>query len=646
MIISKQPTNPSTSIAGLFLLLAWLSALFFHGLSLYGLVAAQSFLVLALLGSLWRLGHSPIAIPRNALLLSLLALSLWLVLSLNWSLAPQVSRLHLWILLSLPAAFIIYALADISLRHWQALTVIVFVAACLLAMNVIWLAHHGETRLSSIFLNPNSLAALLNLVALLAVAGFLTPAQNNYTNALFGCVLFVLVYAIGLIQSRGAILCLLTTLLLLVYVCRHVISRSGFLSLVAIVALGLLVSSLEIHHSIAAPLEVVLSTERIDQGRLAIWGPAWQLVKDSPWVGSGIGLFWLLYPQVRLATEASAGFYAHNDYLQLWVEAGLPAVLLLIAVLLSTLYLYSRFMRNNNTAPIPVRLEASGLFFGLLAVAAHSLVTFNFYILSILILCGIFLGRLNQLAHTNSDTSLTLQGPAAIKPGVFQGLLLISALVPLGFIAAEQFANHYQHQAAKQRSTADFVGADASLRKARQFLHSDALLLDQAGLYYRILQVLPVTEKEKRSALFNDCLHLLAKVERMNPLRARLYLLRGQLYTEHPDLGGANAGQSAQAAFQKAVSLNPRDLHARFGLAGLYLREGDQAAAWSVLNEGLLHDYSLSADMLPYLQRYARLQPPGPGANVARVAIEKERLESILKTLAQTKPAENLTISE
>lgn len=637
----SQEINPSTTLAGLLLLLAWLSALFFHGLSLYGLIAAQVFLILALVGGVWKLGTSPIAIPRNALLLSLFAFSLWLVLSLNWSLAPQVSRLHLWLLLSLPAAFIIYLFIDASARHRQILTVSILGAATLLTMNVIWLAHHGESRLSSIFLNPNSLSALLNLIILFAAAWFLQPNTRKSMPILLGMALFIMVYANGLIQSRGAILCLLTALLLLVYVCRRLISRTRLLFLTTIVALGLLISSVEIHQSIAAPLEVIVSGERLDQGRLAIWGPAWELVKTSPWVGSGIGLFWLLYPQVRLATENSAGYYAHNDYLQLWVEAGLPAVVLLIAVLLSTLLLYIRIMRNNETTPI--RLEASGLFFGLLAVAAHSLVTFNFYILSILILCGIFLGRLNQLTSTHSGNTFTLQLPVSLKPGVFQGLLLISTLIPLGLIAAEQIANHYQHQAAVQKSSADFIGADASLRKAQRFLRSDALLLDQAGLYYRILQVLPLTEKEKRAALYADCLRLLAKVEKMNPLRAHLYLLRGQLYLEHPDLGGPHARQSAQTAFQKAISLNPRDLHARFGLAQLYLRENDKPAAWSVLNKGLLHDYSLSVEMLPYLQLYRQLHP---GRLNTAAAIDLERLDSIIKALLQTKTTENLTISE
>jgi O-antigen ligase len=635
---SVQRLDPSITLTGAFLLLAWLSAIFFQGLNIYGLLATKFFLVLGLVSGLWRLGNAAIQVPRNALLPSLFAFSLWLLLSLNWSLAPQISGLHLWIILSLPAAFLIYALADVSHRHWQILVVSMTGAACLLAINVIWLAHHGEARLSSVFLNPNLLSAMFNLIVLPVAAGFLYARQGERTLIWLGIALFTLVYAIGLIQSRGAILCLLAALLILVLVCRSLLDRKRLLLLTTLVAVALLIPTLEIHQSIASPISVVVSGERIDQGRLAIWGPAWELVKSSPWVGSGIGLFWLLYPQVRYATDTTAGHYAHNDYLQIWIEAGLPALVLLIVILLSTLFLYVRIMRHNESRQ--GRLEASGLFCGLLAVATHSLVTFNFYIVSILILCGICLGRLNQLSGTHHGKNLTLQLPRVLSTGVFRSLLVIAGLVTLGLISAEGLASHYQNQAALQQTAKHYLRANASLHRAQKFLRSDALLLDHAGLYSRVLQILPVSEKQKRHDLFTNSLRLLAEAERMNPLRAKLYLLRGQLYAEHPDLGGTPSTQLARRALLQAISLNPRNRHARFTLARLYLKDNDKPAALAVLDEGLRHYYPLSVDMLPYLQLYQQ-QQPGVDA-----AINGEQLASIIRRLLASRAAENLTISE
>ena len=265
------------TVTSAFLLLAWLSAIFFQGLNIYGLLATKIFLVLGLVSGLWRLGNASLPIPRNALLASLFAFSLWLIISVNWSLAPQISGLHVGIILSLPAAFIIYSLIDASTRHWHILAMSITAAACLLAINVAWLAHHGEARLSSVFLNPNLLSAMFNLIALPATAGFLYAKQDRRSMTWLAIAIFILVYAIGLIQSRGAILCLLAALLILIFVCRSLISRKRVLFLGVIVAAALLIPTVEIHQSIASPISSVVSGERLDQGRLAIWAPAWVL---------------------------------------------------------------------------------------------------------------------------------------------------------------------------------------------------------------------------------------------------------------------------------------------------------------------------------------------------------------------------------
>ena len=125
--------------------------------------------------------------------------------------------------------------------------------ACLMAIDVAWLAHHGEARLSSVFLNPNLLSAMFNLIALPATAGFLYAKQYRRSMTWLAIAIFILVYAIGLIQSRGAILCLLAALLILIFVCRSLISRKRVLFLGVIVAAALLIPTVEIHQSIASP---------------------------------------------------------------------------------------------------------------------------------------------------------------------------------------------------------------------------------------------------------------------------------------------------------------------------------------------------------------------------------------------------------
>ena len=55
--------------------------------------------------------------------------------------------------------------------------------------------------------------------------------------------------------------------------------------------------------------------------RWPMWQSTLELIKASPWWGQGFGSFSVLYPAVR--TEfMSAGYVAHNDYLQIWLEGG------------------------------------------------------------------------------------------------------------------------------------------------------------------------------------------------------------------------------------------------------------------------------------------------------------------------------------
>ncbi|MBT9259154.1 MAG: O-antigen ligase family protein [Clostridiales bacterium] len=66
------------------------------------------------------------------------------------------------------------------------------------------------------------------------------------------------------------------------------------------------------------------------QYRFAIWQGVWQMAKAHLWTGVGLGpaAFALVYPAYMLAGTLAA--HAHNIYLELWVEAGLPALLLFL----------------------------------------------------------------------------------------------------------------------------------------------------------------------------------------------------------------------------------------------------------------------------------------------------------------------------
>ena len=80
--------------------------------------------------------------------------------------------------------------------------------------------------------------------------------------------------------------------------------------------------------------------------RFAQWQSALNQAADYPILGSGLATFGQLYPQYRtLDDDSTAGFFVHNDYLQLLAEVGPVSILMVatfIGFLLWQLYLAVR----------------------------------------------------------------------------------------------------------------------------------------------------------------------------------------------------------------------------------------------------------------------------------------------------------------
>jgi len=85
------------------------------------------------------------------------------------------------------------------------------------------------------------------------------------------------------------------------------------------------------------------------EGRYWLDHYAWDYLKDFPLTGSGGGSFYGIFPNYQ-GTQL-LGFYehAHNDYLEIAAELGLPALCLLAAFLLHTLWQAIQVQRERRT---------------------------------------------------------------------------------------------------------------------------------------------------------------------------------------------------------------------------------------------------------------------------------------------------------
>ena len=115
-----------------------------------------------------------------------------------------------------------------------------------------------------------------------------------------------------------------------------------------------------------------------DYSRVSIWPNAVEVMRRHPWLGTGLGTFPIAYTTVQTNFLGEFVNHAHNDYLELASDLGIPAALGLIS---SFIWLLARAVRTSRAAIESLdRFLALGCAGSLVAILLHSLVDFNLYI--------------------------------------------------------------------------------------------------------------------------------------------------------------------------------------------------------------------------------------------------------------------------
>ena len=112
--------------------------------------------------------------------------------------------------------------------------------------------------------------------------------------------------------------------------------------------------------------------------RVEIWHDTLRLIADYKWSGCGLGAYERGLYRYQTVAPVNTIDFAHNDYLQIIAELGMPGSLLVlvlagwIAMRALAVVLWRRDGRNWELA--------IGLFASLVALGLHSLADFNLYI--------------------------------------------------------------------------------------------------------------------------------------------------------------------------------------------------------------------------------------------------------------------------
>lgn len=626
MVRKKTTSLPAVHVSSLLFICALLPALLFKGPQIEFFAVTQIVLVIWLGWIVLHSHDSGLRIPRTSLALCLTLFWLWLALSLTWSLAPNISVINFWWVGSLALVFWLYTLTPDRDALWSHAAAILLVIGLVLALMGIYQVLVLEQHARSVFETRNTHAAFLNLVALPASAYFLQTIANKavprHYYVILGTVLFFLFLSIFFTASRGASLSLAIGVVLLTALTRRCVPWRALVPLLGLLAVAFLVTKIS-HGELGERLPQLMQ----DSPRRIIWESSWNLLQASPWQGIGLGLFYLAYPPYRNPADSSGGFFAHNDYLQIWIETGLPGLALLLAVLAAALMLFVRALRKTGLRS-GIHIEMTGLFCGLLAVAGHSVVDFNLYILSIMMMSGLAMGRFHELAVGKLKApSLLLRPSRFVGKQAYPLIVLLLVLLPLFYFFALGMANSYYDRGTAQAREGKLQEADTSLDIAQRLTPSDdRILIAHADLYRHAVVALPADDPGRKS-LYEDALRFLDQAQEANALRGLTFVIRGRLYQQNPAFAGENGRGLAAESFRRALALNPRLFQGRMDYVSLLLQAGKKEEALQSLDEGVRHDYPNMPELIPFYSLTARLR-----REASRVE-EAQALEDRIKEL-------------
>ena len=176
---------------------------------------------------------------------------------------------------------------------------------------------------------------------------------------LYGCLLITL-SGVTLGASRGGFLGLMASLAFATWRSANRLRYAAFLGLFLIPILLI---------APVTPFERLLhpnfSDQEAAQERIVAWKAGLKMIKAHPWTGVGLGNFKPLVRQYEEAGDMRVETLAHNTYIEIAAEMGIPGLLLFLGILLASMRTLSDVYKRAPDSATLLRAAALGLQTGL-----------------------------------------------------------------------------------------------------------------------------------------------------------------------------------------------------------------------------------------------------------------------------------------
>ncbi|MBT9559921.1 MAG: hypothetical protein IV100_28080 [Myxococcales bacterium] len=324
---------------------------------------------------------------------------------------------------------------------------------------------YGAVYVSTL-VNPNHLAAFLNLGAPIALSLATTETIVARQRLFWGVVSVVLIAGAVLTGSRAGILCSGLGAVLVIISSRQDAGGPNLRKLLGVLGLGLVLFLV-----LASPAAEQLATipalsELFDQDERGVRHLGAAVLKGWWAVGVGRGAFSLAQTQLNHDISELTFTHAHNTPLQVLIDYGIPIGL--TAIILGALLL-ARPLRRALEFPL-----TRGGAIALLVLLLHNLVDFNLDILAVAVVTAVMVGVMRA---DQGGIRLGWVGPSVIA-------LLAAAMLPV-LVSRAGFEPGHRRDAAIEadpRAAADAFPADAYAFFAAGAHERSLPLLDHAAL--------------------------------------------------------------------------------------------------------------------------------------------------------------------
>ncbi len=492
--------------------------------------------------------------PVSGLLL--LIFFLYAVLVTPFAAVPYEARVELLKIASYIGAYWAWTEFASRYKRWRFLVGIPLFLGTLVAWYAIIQHAQGSTmvlnmerheqygmRASGTFMAPAHLGAYMGTMICLAACLVAMPSAGVFLRLLGGYGLVLFLPVLFLSESRSG---WVGATLGLSVVCWMVLWRRNLRRfLMSLVLVPLMFALLFGALWVASPM----FKQRVSDGlavkgtaghRILMWKDTLQMIKSEPVLGHGPGSYRWMHPPHKSWPSDLWLTFAHNEYLHLASDYGVVGAILLGAALawclLRLLIFYRKISRERDAYLI------AGLVGALVASMGHAFFDFNYHVFALNHLLFLFAGVVMASLYASGDLTSRKVTPAgwALISLPLLVLTVMATLMSVQLTASDVL----MRQGEKQVKQLDWNAAEAT--------------------YERVIRLDPG--------------NWLAHLELGNLYRRRGFWSVDQEYKEQ-------RLHQALASFERALALNPQDMHAVYGLGKAYYQLGDEERSLAYLRQ-------------------------------------------------------------